>query len=252
MILCSVFREGKLKLNTLNLDYFLPPIEDKEFSQYKILALLKEYSNQFRQNKLYPALSYLNQIDNLLDSLYIKYQDFNSALFDGLKQPGNKIPDITIVGKDSNKVNNNAAFELINWAKPFVQSAMDEGIAIYEFVYDNIIIEPAGAEPSYNSDGYFIIPDYYSGKLLLVEYSCSIFSSSNAPIKSLKTKRIKQVTLDNINSSIINVGFELIYRYGDLVNPAVYICRTELDFPFTETVFPIAKSKLLSLLTTDR
>ena len=239
-------------MNTLNLDYFLPPIEDKELSQYKILALLKEYSNQFRQTKLYPALSYLNQIDNLLDSLYIKYQDFNRALFDGFKQPENKLPDVTVVGKDSNKVNNNTAFELINWAKPRVQSVIDEGIAIYEFVYDNVIIEPAGAEPVYNNDGYLIIPDYYNGKLVLIEYSCSIFSSNNTPLKSLKTKRIKQVALDNIHSPIINMGFELIYKYGDLVNPAVYICKTELDFPFTETVFPIAKSKLLSLLTSER
>ena len=46
----------------LNLESFLSPVEDKELNQYKILAQLKNYSELFRKNKLYPSFGTLSQL----------------------------------------------------------------------------------------------------------------------------------------------------------------------------------------------
>jgi len=235
----------------LDLDYFLPPIEDKELYQYKILGLLKGYSKQFNKNKLYPSLHKLHQIDNLIDMLYIKYQDFNEALFRGLRVSDTDPEKIKVAVDESRIENDTEVFELIKWVKPQVQATLDEGIALYEFVYENIIIEAVEPLPYFKENGYFVIPNFQNLKLILIEYNCSVRKINNKTVTSLQTIPFIQSNLDEYNLPILNTGVKLINVYGNLNTPAIYICNTELDLPFNETILPIAKAKLLSLLNSD-
>lgn len=235
----------------LDLDYFLPPIEDKELYQYRILGLLKGYSKQFNKNKLYPSLYKLHQIDNLIDMLYIKYQDFNEALFRGLRVSDTDPEKIKVSEDDSRIESDTEAFELIKWVKPQVQATLDEGIAIYEFVYENIIIEAVEPLPYFKENGYFVIPNFQDLKLILAEYNYSVRNINNKTVKSLQIIPFIQSNLDKYKSPILNTGVRLINEYGILNTPAIYICNTELDLPFKETILPIAKGKLLSLLNSD-
>ena len=229
----------------LNLESFLSPVEDKELNQYKILAQLKNYSELFRKNKLYPSFAQLNQINNLLISLLSKHPI--------LSVPGSKRIASSVKKAGINILNgsneNEDTSDIIKWAKPLVESMMSEGQAIYDFVHGNIRIELIKPEPSYKDEGYLIIPDYGNLQLLLIEYQRSLFDSNNKPVRSLKTKILTQMIIGPNESSITELGINLIYKYGTLVNPAVFICKTDLNLPFKETLFPIIKSKLLSVLT---
>jgi hypothetical protein len=42
---------------------------------------------------------------------------------------------------------------------------------------------------------------------------------------------------------------KMIKEYSDMPNPATYFCETDLDLPFSETLFPVAKRKLLSRIS---
>lgn len=243
-----LLREKTVK--NLNLDYFILPIEDKELNQYKILALLKKYSKQFSKNKLYPSLVHLNRIDRLLNSLYIKYQPYNAALFNGFKSANTKTQKEVVVGDDNQNIDGAEAFELVNWARPLVKATMDEGIAVYEYVYENMIIKPVAPVPNFKNEGCFVIPDYESYQLKVYEYSCSVFASKGKPVRSLKINPIAKASFDYNTSPSLSMGIKLVYKYTDLINPAIFFCNNELNFPFKETVFPIAKSKLFSVLTT--
>ncbi|MEJ2505180.1 MAG: hypothetical protein P8Y81_02820 [Ignavibacteriaceae bacterium] len=240
--------EGNLMF-TLNIDYFLPPIEDIEYNQYKILAILKAFRKQFRKNKLYPAFTELNQIDRFLNTYLSKSSLTKST---DSKKIMTLFPDNT---EGNNENNNNESqddpetVEIIRWAKPHVEATMTEGYAIYEFVQSNLRIKSIEPMPSYRDQGYFIVRDYNNAQLLLIEYSCYFFESKKAPVRSLKTKLITQVPCNKNYSSPTEVGIRLIEKYGDLVNPAIYICDSNLELPFSETIFPIAKGKLLSSLT---
>ena len=229
----------------LNLESFLSPIEDKELNQYKILAQLKNYSELFRKNKLYPSFAQLNQINNLLISLLSKHPIL-SVPGSNRKTSSVKKAGINILNESSE---NEDTSDIIKWAKPLVESLMTEGQAIYEFVHSNIRIESIKPEPSYKDEGYLIIPDYKNLQLLLIEYQSSLFDSNNKPVRSLKTKLLTQINIGRNDTSITELGVNLINKYGTLVNPAVFICKTDLDLPFKETLFPIIKSKLLSVLT---
>ncbi len=237
-------------MNNLNLEYFILPIEDKELNQYRILALLKKYSKQFSKNRLYPSLFHLNRIDRLLNSLYIKYQPYNAALFNGFKTADTNTQREIVVGDDNQNIDETEAFELVTWARPLVKAAMYEGIAVYEYVYENMIIKPVAPVPNFKEEGCFVIPDFESYQLRVYEYSCSVFASGSKPLRSLKIKPLANAALDDINAPTLSMGIKLAYKHTDLINPAIFFCNTELDFPFKETVFPIAKSKLFSALTT--
>jgi len=233
----------------LNIDYFLPPIEDIEYNQYKILSILKEYRKQFRKNKLYPAFTELNQIDRFLNTFLSKSSMSKST---DSKKIKTLFPDEVESNNENEKSitqNDPEAIEIIEWAKPLVESAMTEGYAIYEFVHSNLHIKSIEPMPSYRDQGYFIVHDYNDAQLLLIEYTCYFFESKRTPVRSLKTKLLTQVPFNENYSSPTELGIKLIEKYGNLVNPAIYICGSSIELPFSETIFPIAKSKLLSLLT---
>jgi hypothetical protein len=229
----------------LNLESFLCPIEDRELNQYKILAQLKNYSELFRKNKLYPSFSQLNQINNLLNSLLSK-PPILSVPGSIRKTSSVKKAGINILNGSSE---NEDTTDIIKWAKPLVESLMAEGKAIYEFVHSNIRIESIKPESSYKDKGYLILPEYNKLQLLLLEYQSSFFDSNNNPVKSLKTKLLTQISIGRNETSITKLGLNLISKYGNLVNPAMFICKTDLDLPFRETLFPIIKSKLISVIT---
>jgi hypothetical protein len=44
------------------------------------------------------------------------------------------------------------------------------------------------------------------------------------------------------------VKVNLVKRYNEKPNIAAYICQSDFDFPFDQTIFPIAKRKLLNYL----
>lgn len=233
----------------LNIDYFLPPIEDLEYNQYKILAILKEYKAQMRKNNLYPAFTELNQIDRFLNTYLSKS---TAPKKPGLKKIKSLFPEAINANNDNEKTETQydpETVELVKWAKPYVEEVMTEGYAIYEYVHSNLHIKTIEPVPSYRDQGYFIVHDYTDAQLLLIEYLCFFFESKKAPVRSLKTKLITQVPFNENYSSATEVGFKLIEKYGNLVNPAIYICDSDLELPFSETIFPIAKSKLLSSLT---
>lgn len=232
----------------LNLECFLSPIEDKELNQYKILAQFKNYSELFRKNKLYPSLAQLNQINNLLNSLLAEHQIL-SVPGTIKKTSSVKNAGINILNDSSENEDISDTIDIVKWAKPLVDSLMAEGQVIHEFVHSNIRIESIKPDPSYKDEGYLIIPDYKNLLLLLIEYQSSLFDSNNKPIRSLKTKLITQIKIRHNEKSITELGSDLVNKYGSLVNPDVFICKIDMDLPFKETLFPIIKSKLLSILT---
>jgi hypothetical protein len=232
----------------LNLESFLSLIEDIELNQFTILAQLKNYSELFRKNKLFPSFSQLNQINNLLNSLLYK-PPILSVAGSIRKTSSVKKAGINVLNGPGENEDTSDTNDIIKWAKPLVESLLREGQAIYELVYSDVRIESIKPEPSYKDEGYLIIPDYKNLQLLLIQYQGSFFDSNNKPVRSLKTKLLTQIRLGHNKRSITELGVNLIYKYGSLVNPAVFVCKTDLDLPFRETLFPIIKSKLLSVIT---
>jgi len=139
-------------------------------------------------------------------------------------------------------------FTLIDWALPYIKNSIEEGIVLFDFVDKNITLEQVGILPVYKDEGYFMINDNVAYELQVHRYECSLFSSGEEKYRSLKTEFVKSEKQEIIRRTPESIKHELIKERKDLPNPATFIFDTDLDFPFSETIFPVAKRKLMTYI----
>ena len=91
-----------------------------------------------------------------------------------------------------------------------------------------------------------MVTDNIAAELQVHKYVSSLFYSGKERFRSLKTEFVKSEEQTILRKSPESIKQDLLYERRDLPNPATFICNTDLDFPFTETIFPIAKRKLMA------
>lgn len=228
----------------LNLQLFTNVSEDFEKRQYLVLGSLRQFKDEFKNNKLYPYLAQLIELQRNLNKLV---QGFNAVRNDGPK----KIKKVDLVNKRiefesvlPKQVDLTAVEELIRWAMPLIRETIEEGITIYEFVEENLSIENIGIEPQYNAEGYAFVPDAKNGSIHLFRYEMSILTSPEERYRTLKTTFIKTLE-SSVQKPLNTIKLDLIREFKELPNPATYSIFSEMDFPFDETMLPVSKRKLL-------
>ncbi len=234
-------------MKELNIDCFVyPQSSDFEVNQYLILDALKKYQTEFNHKRLYPEITDLiklsNQLQDLLDDKIDLEMSFPRTIsnFDLQNQKVN-YEQLEKIQTDSDMI-----FRLIDWGLPVIKNLIEEGIIVHEFVEENIKIEEVGVVPLYKNEGYFMIVDNKKSELEIHRFECSLFTSGNEPYRALKTKYLESIKNIIIKEAPESIKLNLIKKYHDLPNPATYICDSSIDFPFDETIFPIAKRKLIS------
>jgi hypothetical protein len=238
----------KISRNMMNrqlIESFTKPGEDTETTKYKILGGLKDYLSNIRKNKLYPTLTDLVSLSIKLENMIIQtveQHDLTNDIYGELNE------DISILGNLNNEDGfSNDLNELVKWTRSQLFPILDEGIAVYEFVDENMDIQIVNGASFYKDNGYLIIPDLKANQFNLYSYHCILFSTDSAPIKSIKTLFMQSYPINS--AEIISAQIHsLVYNIADESLP-VYYCNTDLDFPFEETIFQIARKKLLKKLS---
>lgn len=232
----------------LEIELFTQLQSDLEASQYKILAGLRNISEDFKKNKIYPHLSHLIDLHTTLSDILGSLQDLRSEFPKRIKKIDfvNKEIEhevVFVAGSDLTKVE-----DLIEWALPLIEEKIEEGKAIYEFVDEEIKLEEVGIVPGYTEEGYFFVPDNEESKLLLYQYEVTVFESSDDDYRALKTAFLKALEQGMAQLSPNSIKLDLISEHKKLPNPATFAFNTDLYFPFRETIFPVTKRKLLQKL----
>ncbi len=237
-------------MDGLNIDTFIRAADDPELSQYRVLAFLKKYTDELHKNKLYPAFADLIELGNELHFLLDQLSFFDENYVMNMEELDENLETIDF-GKDLfNRNDLDVVFKFINWAMPAIDEAIDEGIAIYDFVTENIKIKEVGVIPLYRNEGYYFIPDNITNVVHVYHFDMTLFSTSSSPLRTLKTTLIDVINKEELSKkSLEDVKLELIERFPELPTPAVYSIETDLEFPFIETVLPVAKRKLVRYLS---
>lgn len=236
-------------MSKLNLEMFTSIDADTEAKQYRILAALQNNRQQFKSNRLYPELAELINLHRTLIELQEKLngirEDFPKEIKD--LDLENKEVIYETLGLEEDQIN--PLLTLIEWADPYIKEVIDEGVAIYEFVNERLEVETVGIIPGYLNEGYFFVPDNNLKELKLFLYEMSLFTSSEQQYRTLKTSYLKSVETTFLDMEPGSVKLELLGQRSQLPNPATYAFKTDLDFPFKETIFPVAKRKLMQQLS---
>lgn len=232
-------------MESLKIENFFSSDKDLEINQYKVLAGLKEYRNEFNKKRIYPALS---ELINLTTSLEEILKNKNKMKNEFPKQiTGFDVENKKIIVKSIQQIPEKVEllFDLIEWALPVIKSTIEEAIVLYEFVEKNIEVGNVGLLPIYKDEGYLIIPNNKESMLEVFRFECSLFTKDSEKFRTLKTTLIDELSKDSLSITPEIVKLVLVEKFRDLPNPATFFCDTDLDFPFEETIFPVAKRKLM-------
>ncbi len=233
-------------MHKLTLDTFLTGTADAEVRQYHVLEGLKHNYTEFTHNRLYPSLADLVDLHTALVNILNGMSDIQGRLPHELKEIDLEHGKLVYQTAGVNDEDFLRATELITWALPRIEQAIDEGVNIYNFVDEHIQIEQVGLLPMYREEGYWFVPEHKAALLHLLRYEVSLFSSANEKFRSLKTKNIRDIEQKSIVQTPESIKLNLIEQFHDLPNPATFMCETDLDFPYNETILPIAKRKLMA------
>ncbi|NNC95840.1 MAG: hypothetical protein HKN92_09785 [Chitinophagales bacterium] len=237
-------------MNKLNPNWLTEGLLDLEYKKYVLLAYLKDIEHNFNENKLYPFLGDLifhyNNLNTLKNKKEIAANSFPSKIskidFENFKIEYEKLMD----DSDSLEV----IQDILEFAIPKVHNHLKEGKQIYEFVEEQMEIEPVGVVPLNNELGYLMLRSGNERQTNVFEYTITIFESAEEQFRGIKTTYIDTFEV-NLSNTLENVKIHLIKKFRKFTNPATYIINSKTAFPFQETLMPVAKRSFVKYISTQ-
>ena len=223
---------------------------DWETNQYTLLSRVKEWDSNFRKNRLYPHIN---------DSIELHYK-LAEILQENLeskwwleREVGTRVNDERIIVYEkaqqvSEQLNHLVSF--VEWALRINRPIMEEGLIIQEFIEDNLNVKPFTDEPNYRGKGYFSLTDNKKMVLNIYLYDLKWEWNDDEPDHSLNIKLVRSIPLTIVDSNEEELMREFLEYSQPLFKPMAYIFKHDLDFPYEETIYPLAEEKLLSILLT--
>lgn len=231
----------------LSINWFAEGRIDFEIKKYTLLSYLQHINHQFNKNKLYPELADLVfHYNNLIsfkenkESIHKKFPErISSANLEEIKLIYQKIVD------DDNLMKEIA--EIVAFGIEELDDKIQEGKEIYDFVEQNLTVFPIGLVPLYPYMGYMLIVDGSNVGTKVYEYNITIFENQAEKYRGINVNYVDSYEPNFINT-LENIKSDLLKRKKEFPNPAVYGIETNLNFPFDQTILPIAKRSLVKYL----
>ncbi len=234
-------------MKSLNPNWFYSGLADAEYKRYILLAYLQDVQRYFNQTKLYPQLAELVlHYRNLLN--FKKKIDMNEASFPKELMEAD-LQNFTL--KYKKLVENDAIMEcimeIVEFSIPKIKQALEEGKEIFDFVEQQINLEPVGIIPIYKNEGYLLINYKPSKEWRVFEYAMKFYDTPDKQFRAIHTTQVETYPISLVYNKE-NVKLELIRNRKKLPNPATFSAECTLSFPLEETILEISKRKLAMVL----
>jgi hypothetical protein len=231
-------------MDTLKHDWLTEGLMDYEYKKFIVLAYLKDVRSRFNKSELYPFMSDLvfhyRNLVKVKESKQLLFEYFPKSLsradFIKLKLSYDKLV------KDDEVMQ--VIEDIITFALPKMEHALEEGKELFEFVEEHIEISPVGLSPLYAQEGYLMINQDYSQEISIYRYQMTLFEHANEHYRSVSTHFVGN-EFKGLSKSYENIKLALARNFTDLPNPATYLAVSKLKFPLNETILPVAKRMLV-------
>lgn len=232
----------------LSLDLFARAAFDVERTQYEILGGLKRARDAFAQNRIYPHLAHLVRLHRTLRAVLARTSDLRREGNGALQRIDLEAKRLVYAWPDLASDEMAVIEEMIRWALPHIETTIEEGTAVYEFVDERLDVEEVGIVPSYVQEGYLMVPDRETRALHVLRYTISIFADAEEPYRTLRTVHCKTLDLGATGPHPSDVKLRLMQERRDLPNPATYFFDTDVPVPYEDTLLPVVKRRLMRYL----
>ncbi|HVG39976.1 MAG TPA: hypothetical protein VM888_00095 [Chitinophagaceae bacterium] len=235
-------------MKTLSETWFAEGYIDFELKKYTLLAYLQEINKYFNESKLYPQLSELIfHYNNLVAFRENKkhLQDHFPKKLTGVQLEKLQLLYEQMIADDELMTE---LEEIINYSAGKMKTTISSGTEIYEFVEENLTINPVGLIPLDIQEGYFFLSAGNAKSTRVYQYRLSIFEKHDEKYRSIKTAYVDLLQRSMVHT-YENIKYDLIKSPSGITNPAVYSIETDLTLPVEETLLPIAKRCLVKYIT---
>ncbi|AEW00677.1 hypothetical protein A4D02_12030 [Niastella koreensis] len=235
-------------MKTLSETWFAEGYIDFELKKYTLLAYLQQVNQYFTESKLYPQLSdvifHYNNLQALKENKKFLQEQFPKKLT-GVQIEKLQLLYEQIIEDDEMMLE---LEDIITFSADKLKTAISSGTEIYEFVEDKLNIFPVGLVPLDTHEGYFFLSEGTYRKTLVYQFRLSFFEKHDEKYRAIRTEYVSEWER-NIVNTYENIKAELLRNKKDLPNPAVYSIETELTFPISETLLPVAKRSLVRYIS---
>lgn len=221
---------------------------DWETNHYTFLKTLKSWQAELRKSRLFPVLEDSKQLHNKFND--ILNENIESKGWLDREVRGAFINDQLIVLEKAHQISFQLErlIDFVKWALNVNNDLLEEAEIIKQFVYDGIDILPLSDTDKYRGKGYIVIPDNKKRVYKIYLYELSISWTVDEPVEYLDMDLLRSIPFDFVENTVEELINQFIKNNQLLYDPMVYICKTELDFPFNETVLPVVEEKLLEAI----
>lgn len=231
-------------MKTLSETWFVDGYIDFELKKYNLLGYLQAINRYFDQNKLYPQLAdlifhYNNLIAFKENKQYLQQQfpkrlsqvdlDKLQVIYEKMVRDDELMQELE---------------DIILYAMEKMQSTINGGKEIYDFVEEEMEIMPVGIIPLNKEEGYMFFNNGDQTETRVYEYHMTIFEKYREKYRAMRTVFVDSWIRNFINTPA-SIKTELIRKRNELPNPAVYSVVTRKTFPLEETLLPVAKRTLV-------
>ena len=235
-------------MKTLSETWFAEGYIDFELKKYTLLAYLQQVSGYFNESKLYPQLSdvifHYNNLQALKENKKFLQEQFPKKLT-GVQIEKLQVLYEQIIEDDEMM---QELEDIISFSAEKLKTTISSGTELYEFVEDKLNIFPVGLVPLDTHEGYFFLSEGSFRHTLVYQYRLNIFEKHDEKYRAIRTEYVNEWERNMVNT-YENIKAELLRNKKDLPNPAVYSIETELTFPISETLLPVAKRSLVRYIS---
>ncbi len=249
------------KTKSLSPDWITQGLIDFEYKKYMLLAYLQYTKKQFDEVKLYPTFSeLLFHYDNLLQIRENKQllsekfpKKLSKADFEKLKLTYTSILKDDEIMQEIESV--------VEFALPKISESVHEGKQIYDWINQSFEIVPIGITPIYFREGYLFLAMNENTKKQNLKSSLKntiqIYKYNITLFEMVDTKEIlRGLNIQHIDTLIKStfqtyedLKINLIKTNKNLPNPATFLMQSSVVCSFENSIFPIAKRRLVEYLT---
>ncbi|WP_338767668.1 hypothetical protein WAF17_06280 [Bernardetia sp. ABR2-2B] len=242
------------KTNQLSPDWITQGLIDFEYKKYMLLAYLQYTKKQFDEVKLYPTFSELlfhyNNLLQIKENKQLLSEKFPKKLskadFEKLKLT------YTSILKDDEMMQEIES--VVEFALPKINASVNEGKQIYDWINQHLEIVPVGITPIYFREGYLFLglnenQNKLNTIIQIYKYKITLFEKTETKevLRGLNLQHIDTL-LKSKFETYENLKINLIRNNKNLPNPATFLMQSSVVCSFENSIFPIAKRRLVEYL----
>ncbi len=237
-------------MKELNKNWLTEGLIDFEYKKYLLLAYMQGVREHFSSRKLYPVFSdllfhYKNLI-NLKQNKALIYESFPKKL------SGADFEKLTLLYREIVKDDKimQELEEIMEYSIPVFENYLMDGKDLYEEIEFSMSISPVGLFSLNHDSGYlfFYVDNIREAKVY--EYEMTIFESAEEKFRGIHTHYVETVE-KGLYNTFESLKVYLARKYKKMANPATYLVDARVNYPFEETLLPVAKRMLVRYINSQ-